>query len=56
MLENRPFSLKGTKKLTEIKKELKKLYFKNDLVQFQFENSSVRISTKRVLNEEEKIN
>jgi hypothetical protein len=54
MLENRPFAIKGTKKLTEIKEEIKKLDFRKDLIQFQFENSNIRISTRRDLNEEEK--
>jgi len=54
MLENRPFALKGTTKLTQIKEEINKLDFKNNLVQVQFENLNVRISSDRELEKNEK--
>ena len=54
MLENRPFALKGTTKLTSIKEQISKLDFKKDLTQVQFELSNVRISTSRILETFEK--
>ena len=54
MLENRPFALKGTTKLTQIKEEINQLDFKNNLVQVQFENLNVRISSDRELEKNEK--
>jgi len=49
MLENRPFALKGSIKLTSIKQQISQLSFKSDLVQIQFENLSVRIFSSREL-------
>ena len=49
MLQNRPFALKGSTKLTSIKQQISQMSFKADLVQIQFENLSVRISSSREL-------
>lgn len=49
MLQNRPFALKGSIKLTSIKQQISQLSFKSDLIQIQFENLSVRISSYREL-------
>jgi phenylacetate-coenzyme A ligase PaaK-like adenylate-forming protein len=54
MLENRPFALKGSSKLTSIKQQISQLSFKRDLIQVQFENLSVRISCSRELETNEK--
>ena len=54
MLQNRPFALKGTSKLTDIKQQISQLSFKNDLIQIQFENLSVIISSSRNLETVEK--
>ena len=54
MLENRPFALKGSVKLTSIKQQISQLSFKNDLIQVQFENLSVMISSSRSLETSEK--
>lgn len=54
MLENRPFALKGSTKLTSIKQQISQLSFKGDLVQVQFENLSVMISSSRPLETSEK--
>lgn len=54
MLENRPFALKGSTKLTSIKQQISQLSFKGDLVQVQFENLSVMISSSRSLETSEK--
>jgi hypothetical protein len=54
MLQNRPFALKGTAKLTDIKQQISQLSFKNDLIQVQFENLSVKISSSRKLETVEK--
>jgi hypothetical protein len=54
MLENRPFALKGSSKLTNIKEQISQLSFKTDLVQVQFENLTVMISSARNLETNEK--
>jgi len=54
MLENRPFALKGSTKLTNIKQQISQLSFKNDLIQVQFENLSAMISCSRELETSEK--
>jgi phenylacetate-coenzyme A ligase PaaK-like adenylate-forming protein len=54
MLENRPFALKGSAKLTSIKQQISQLSFKGDLIQVQFENLSVMISSSRPLETSEK--
>jgi hypothetical protein len=54
MLENRPFALKGSTKLTSIKQQISQLSFKKDLIQVQFENLNVRIASSRKLNINEK--
>jgi len=54
MLQNRPFALKGTTKLTTIKEEISKLSFKGDLIQVQFENLSVSVVSSRKLEDYEK--
>ena len=53
MLQNRPFNIKGPTKLTAIKEKINKLYFKKDLVQIQFKELNVSVSTKRQLSAEE---
>jgi hypothetical protein len=53
MLENRPFGLKGSTKLTAIKKEIGSLGFKSDISQVKFENLSCQIVSVRGLVEEE---
>lgn len=53
MLENRPFGLKGSTKLTAIKKEIGSLGFKSDISQVKFENLSCQIVSVRELVEEE---
>lgn len=54
MLQNRPFTLKGTSKLIDIKQQISQLSFKGDLIQIQFENLSVMISSSRNLETVEK--
>jgi phenylacetate-coenzyme A ligase PaaK-like adenylate-forming protein len=54
MLQNRPFALKGTSKLIDIKQQISQLSFKKYLIQVQFENLSVRISSSRELSSVEK--
>ena len=54
MLENRPFGLKGTTKLTSIKQQVSKLDFKQDIVQVKFDNLKVDIVAKRELLDVEK--
>jgi phenylacetate-coenzyme A ligase PaaK-like adenylate-forming protein len=54
MLQNRPFALKGTSKLIDIKQQISQLSFKKYLIQIQFENLSVRISSSRELSYIEK--
>jgi hypothetical protein len=54
MLENRPFALKGSTKLTSIKEQISQLSFKTDLVQVQFENLNVIIFSNRILEDIEK--
>jgi hypothetical protein len=54
MLQNRPFALKGTSKLIDIKQKISQLSFKSDLIQVQFENLSVRIVCSRELKIDEK--
>lgn len=54
MLENRPFALKGPTKLTDIKQQISQLSFKGDLIQVQFENLRVKISSSRELENNEK--
>jgi hypothetical protein len=53
-MENRPFALKGSTKLTSIKQQISQLSFKGDLIQVQFENLSVMISSSRELETSEK--
>jgi hypothetical protein len=54
MLQNRPFALKGTTKLTAIKEQISQLSFKRDLIQVQFENLRVSIVSSRKLENNEK--
>ena len=54
MLENRPFGLKGTTKLTSIKQQVSMLDFKQDIVQVKFDNLKVDIVAKRELSDVEK--
>lgn len=54
MLQNRPFALKGTTKLTAIKEQISQLSFKRDLIQVQFENLRVSIVSSRKLEDNEK--
>ena len=54
MMENRPFALKGSTKLTSIKEQISQLSFKKDLIQVQFENLSAMISSSRSLETSEK--
>lgn len=54
MLQNRPFALKGTSKLIDIKQQVSQLSFKKYLIQVQFENLSVIISSSRELETDEK--
>jgi hypothetical protein len=54
MLENRPFALKGSLKLIDIKNQINELSFKKDLIQVQFENLNVRIVSNRELQGFEK--
>jgi hypothetical protein len=54
MLENRPFGLKGTTKLTSIKQQVSNLCFKQDIVQVKFDNLKVDIVAKRELLDIEK--
>ena len=54
MLENRPFGLKGTTKLTFIKQQVSRLDFKQDIVQVKFDNLKVDIIAKRELSDVEK--
>jgi hypothetical protein len=54
MLQNRPFALKGIAKLTDIKQQISQLSFKKYLIQVQFENLSVRVSSSRELSSVEK--
>lgn len=53
MLENRPFALKGPTKLTEIKKQIGVLEYKNKINQVQFENLNVNIYLNETLNSDE---
>lgn len=55
MLENRPFALKGPTKLTEIKKQIGVLEYKNKIDQVQFENLDVNIYLNDTLNNDELI-
>lgn len=54
MLKNRPFALKGPTKLTDIKQQISQLSFKGDLIQVQFENLTVMITSARNLESNEK--
>lgn len=54
MLQNRPFALKGPVKLTEIKKNISELSFKEKINQVQFENLSVNIYSYSELKQNEK--
>jgi phenylacetate-coenzyme A ligase PaaK-like adenylate-forming protein len=53
MIENRPFSIKGPGKITEIKKRIGLLPYKSELSQVIFENLIVNIACKRKLSESE---
>lgn len=53
MLENRPFALKGPTKLTEIKKQIGVLEYKNKIDQIQFENLDVNVYLNTSLTTEE---
>ena len=55
MLQNRPFTLKGPTKLTEIKKQIGELEFKNKITQVQFDNLSVNIYCNQKLSEFESL-
>lgn len=54
MLENRPFGLKGTTKLTSIKQQVAKLDFKQDIVQVKFDNLKVDVTSNREFTDIEK--
>ena len=54
MLENRPFALKGSSKLTSIKQQISQLSFKKDLIQVQFQNLDATIVCSRELKTDEK--
>ena len=54
MLQNRPFALKGSTKLTSIKQQISQLSFKKDLIQVQFQNLDVTIVCSRQLDIDEK--
>jgi hypothetical protein len=54
MLQNRPFALKGTTRLKDIKEQIGSLCFKGDITQVKFDNLNVDIISKRTLIEEEK--
>jgi hypothetical protein len=53
MLENRPFALKGTEKLTNIRKQISKLDFKSQIKQVQFENFNVKIHVSKDMDYEQ---
>lgn len=54
MLENRPFALKGPTKLTEIREQIKRLSFKNQINQIQFDNLTVNVYNDSELSTEQK--
>jgi phenylacetate-coenzyme A ligase PaaK-like adenylate-forming protein len=54
MLQNRPFALKGSVKLTSIKQQISQLSFKGDLIQVQFQNLDATIVCSRQLDINEK--
>jgi len=54
MLESRPFGLKGTAKITDIKQKINKLKFSQNLLNINFNNFDVIITTNRELAVEEK--
>jgi hypothetical protein len=54
MMENRPFALKGSSKLTSIKQQISQLSFKKDLIQVQFQNLDATIVCSRQLDIDEK--
>jgi hypothetical protein len=53
MLENRPFALKGPTMLTDIKKQINSLSYKNKLNQIQFDNLVVNLHVNQKLQTDE---
>jgi hypothetical protein len=51
MKQNRPFALKGIKRLSEIRKEFDKLDYNKDILQVEFNNLSCRVVTKRKMDD-----
>jgi hypothetical protein len=51
MLENRPFALKGPKKLTLIKEQISQLEFKNKINQVQFDGLDANVYLNEKIDE-----
>lgn len=54
MLDSRPFALKGTQKLTEVKKQISNLEFSEHINQIQFSNFKAYVTCTRELTDSEK--